>query len=111
MVDGHENIDGYTFCRPHADYLNSLVQTVDDSDAIAAALGLNEHDWYELKKRYTYHPPKGDQLDRYRRIREGCLALAALIVGNTPASREQSVALTALDSVIFNANAAIARNE
>ena len=51
----------------------------------------------ELIERYSYHAPKGDQPGRYQLIRQGCLDLARLIVGNTPVSREQSVALTELD--------------
>jgi hypothetical protein len=65
----------------------------------------------ELKNRFTYHPPIGDQARRYRWIRESGGALAAIIVGETPASREQSLALTKLGEAIFWANAAIARNE
>jgi hypothetical protein len=37
--------------------------------------------------------------------------LAQVIIENTPASREQATALTHLDGVMFNASAAIARNE
>ena len=65
----------------------------------------------ELQNRYTYHAPKADQLGRYAEIRAACLALAETIARLTPVSREQSVALTSLDAVMFNANAAIARNE
>lgn len=65
----------------------------------------------ELANRYSYHAPKGDQPERYTRIRAKCLELARVIAEDTPASREQSTAFTALDTVMFNANAAIARNE
>lgn len=65
----------------------------------------------EIEKRFTYHAPKEDQPERYTAIREAVKALAYLIVEKTPTSREQSVALTHLDAVVFNANAAIARNE
>ncbi len=64
-----------------------------------------------LANRYTYHAPQANQLPRYELIRAACLTLAELIVANTPPSREQAVALTHLDGVMFNANAAIARNE
>jgi hypothetical protein len=60
---------------------------------------------------YTYHSPKGDQPERYVAIREKAKELAALILASTPKSREQSVALTELETAIFWANAAIARNE
>lgn len=65
----------------------------------------------ELENRYSYHAPKGDQQERYVAIRAKCLELALLIADTTPQSREQSVAFTSLDAVMFNANAAIARNE
>lgn len=64
-----------------------------------------------IERDFTYHPPKGDQPERYVKIRDMAKAFALLIVETTPTSREQSIALTHLDSVVFNANAAIARNE
>ena len=65
----------------------------------------------QLENRYCYHAPKGDQTDRYAAIRKQCLELAKFIRDNTPCSPDQSLALTALDDVMFRANAAIARNE
>lgn len=64
-----------------------------------------------LKNDFTHHPPFGDQADRYSRIREFARSFAQFICENTPPSREQSVALTHLDIVVMEANAAIARNE
>ena len=65
----------------------------------------------QLANRYTYHAPKGDQVDRYATIRGECLKLAEKIVDLTPCSPEQTRALNALDEVMMLANAAIARNE
>lgn len=65
----------------------------------------------ELVRRFTYHAPKGDQPDRYERIRGAALELALLINNLTPDSREKSVSLTKLDEVVFWANSSIARNE
>ena len=69
----------------------------------------------EMRKRlentFTYHPPKDDQPQRYVDMREAGKALAYKIVQNTPPSREQSVALTKLEEVVFWTNAGIARNE
>ena len=65
----------------------------------------------ELEKRFTYHAPKGDQPMRYERLRATAKHLAYRIADDTPASREQSLALTHLEEVVFWANAAIARNE
>ena len=65
----------------------------------------------ELQNRYNYHAPVGSQAERYHTIRSTILELAELICELTPYSREQSTALNYLDQVMFNANAAIARNE
>ena len=64
-----------------------------------------------LDNDFKYHSPKEDQPTRYVEIRDKAHELALLICANTPASREQSVALTELDHVVMMANAAIARNE
>lgn len=65
----------------------------------------------DLENRFTYHAPKPGQQERYVAIREKAKELAFLIVASTPPSREQSVALTNLETATFWANAAIARNE
>ena len=65
----------------------------------------------EIYNRFTYHPPKPGQPERYQALREKALELALLILDTTPASREQSTALTHLETAIFWANAGIARNE
>jgi hypothetical protein len=64
-----------------------------------------------LDNDFSYHAPKDDQPARYNTIREFAHDFAVCIVENTPTSREQSVALTLLDQVVMEANAAIARNE
>ncbi len=64
-----------------------------------------------IEQNFTYHPPKADQRDRYELIRGRAKVLATLIVQQTPESREQSLALTALEEAVMWANAAIARNE
>ena len=69
----------------------------------------------ELLKRiendFTYHAPKDDQVARYQAIRDKALKFAYFLIAATPQSREQSLALTHLEEVVFFANAAIARNE
>jgi hypothetical protein len=65
----------------------------------------------DLKNRFSYHSPKGDQNARYEDLRSFARQLAERIVESTPESREQSLALTKLEEAIFWANAAIARNE
>lgn len=65
----------------------------------------------ELTNRFTYHAPKDDQPERYVAIRAKALELALLINELTPEGREQSIAFTKLDEVVFFANSAIARGE
>lgn len=65
----------------------------------------------DLDNVFSYHPPFGDQAERYVAIREKAKELAALIQGSTPLSREQSVALTNVQQAVMWANAAIAINE
>lgn len=64
-----------------------------------------------IDRDFRYHPPHGDQPERYERLRAYARGLAHAIVQLTPASREQSAALTNLEQAVFWANAAIARNE
>jgi len=64
-----------------------------------------------IVREFMYHPPKDDQPERYELLRNKAKELALAIVFNTPPSREQSLALTALGEVVYNFNAAIARNE
>lgn len=70
--------------------------------------GQNEQ---RIANNFTYHPPKEDQPQRYEEIRNKAKELAITINECTPASREQSLAFTALEEVVMHANSAIARNE
>lgn len=66
----------------------------------------------DVENRFTFHPAKDQlQADKYQLIREKCKALAKEILRQTPPSREQSVAVTKLEEVMFWASAAVARNE
>jgi hypothetical protein len=60
---------------------------------------------------FTYHAPKDDQPRRFEALREKAFEYAKLIQELTPKSREQSVAITHLETAMMWANAAIARNE
>lgn len=64
-----------------------------------------------LDRNFTYHPPSPGQVDRYARIRAKAKELAELINEECPQSRERDVAMVELESSVFWANAAIARNE
>lgn len=68
-------------------------------------------DTAELVARFTHHAPKEGQPERYTELRDTVGRLATLIVELTPASREQSLALTKLEEAVMWANAAIARRE
>lgn len=78
---------------------------------IARKYGPYMDDEEKLERDFTYHPPKEDQAERYELIRASAKSFAGLILSMCPFSREQSLALTKLDEVVFWANASIARNE
>lgn len=65
----------------------------------------------DLDNLFTYHPPKGDQVERYAKIREAGLALARVISESTPPSADQSAAIRKVREAVMTANAAIACNE
>jgi hypothetical protein len=65
----------------------------------------------QLANRFSHHAPKGDQGERYSKIRAKILETARLIRDLTPCSPEQSQALNGLDKAMMYANASIARNE
>lgn len=65
----------------------------------------------ELVRRMGYHPVVSpEQADAYEANRTKAIALANHFVRTTPVSREQSLALTALQEALMWANAAIACN-
>ena len=65
----------------------------------------------DLDNVFCYHAPKGGQQERYIALRTKAKELAGLILASTPASREQSIALTNVQQAVMWANAAIAINE
>ncbi len=65
----------------------------------------------ELDSIFTYHSPIGDQSERYGQLRSYGKQLAESIVGLTPSSREQTIAIRKVQEAIMFANAAIAINE
>lgn len=64
----------------------------------------------DIANRFTYHPPTQAQVEKYQRIRDAARVYAELLADECPRSRELSTALTHLDTVVFFANASIARN-
>lgn len=63
----------------------------------------------ELANRFTYHPPKGDQVQRYETIRAEAMRFAEYIDALAAPSRERSLAMTKLEESVMWANAAVAR--
>lgn len=63
-----------------------------------------------LEVRFSYHAPKPEQVDVYNEIRNTAHNLAKLVVDKTPASREQSLALTKIEEAVMWANAGLARS-
>lgn len=69
-----------------------------------------EIDQHEMDRRFSYHPPTdGVQAAKYAQIRQKAREFAELVLELTPPSREQSVALTEIETAVFWANAGIAR--
>lgn len=64
-----------------------------------------------LDKIFTYHPPKGDQSNRYIIIREAAKDFADTILNNTPESEDQNMAILKIREAVMLANASIAINE
>lgn len=64
-----------------------------------------------IEKNFTYHPPKGNQPERYTENRQKAKEFAEVIEKNCQDSREKSLALTKLEESVMWANASIARNE
>lgn len=72
---------------------------------------ISEDQLKQLDNSYTYHAPKGDQPDRYVKIRDKAKELAIVICECAPHTRERAIALTDLEKVVTMANKAIACNE
>ncbi len=65
----------------------------------------------EIGKRFKYHTPKGDQPERYQKLRAKAKELAEMIEALCPDSREKALASTNLEQAVMWANASIARRE
>lgn len=65
----------------------------------------------QVRRSFTYHPPKPDMVPRFEAIRLIAHELALVMTSSCPQSRELSVALTHLQNSVMMANAAIACNE
>jgi len=65
----------------------------------------------QIENAFTYHPPFGNQAERYTALRDSAKQLALQMDEMAPDSREKLVALTHLEDAIMWINAAIGRNE
>ena len=64
-----------------------------------------------IENEFTYHAPKGDQTDRYVRIRDKGKELALEILECTPICDDQHAAIRKVREAVMTANAAIACTE
>jgi hypothetical protein len=65
----------------------------------------------DLKNIFSYHPPQGDQAERYEKLRTAALTFSELILDCTPTCPDQSVAIRKVREAVMTANAAIAIHE
>ena len=64
----------------------------------------------EIENAFSYHAPKGDQVQKYEKMRNAAKDLAYLIGQLCPHSKERALAITNLRNSIMWANASIACN-
>jgi hypothetical protein len=64
----------------------------------------------EIVDRFTYHPPKEEQIPKYVEIRDTARQFALVIHDLCPDSPELDEALTYIDIAVMRANASIARH-
>jgi len=65
-------------------------------------------DVHQIEELFTYHAPRGSQVERYVQLREAHKELAKKILELTPGCAEQTLAIRALHQCSMNANSAIA---
>ena len=65
----------------------------------------------QLENIFTYHAPKGDQTERYEKLRSKAKEFAELIESTCPLSYEKNIAIDRVRESVMWANASIAINE
>jgi hypothetical protein len=65
----------------------------------------------DLDNWFAYHPPFGDQTERYTKLREKAREFGELICVLTPSCADQTVALRKLRELVMAVNLTIACNE
>lgn len=63
------------------------------------------------KYNLTNHKPTAEAIKKIEMMRSATIALAGAIIDLTPSGRDQALALTSLEQMLFHANAAIARSD
>lgn len=61
-----------------------------------------------LERLFTFQPPKGNQPDQYREIREAAKVFAKVIHHNCPEGSDRSTAIRLVREAVMVANASIA---
>jgi hypothetical protein len=64
-----------------------------------------------IEKKFAYHTPSTDGLEKVKRIREAFTSLDSLVRELSPQSREQSVALTNIETAAMWAIKAVVVND
>lgn len=57
---------------------------------------------------FMYHPPEGDQVERYQRLRDAAKVFARVALDVTPQSADQQAGMRHLREAVMTFNAAIA---
>lgn len=83
----------------------------ETNEAVSPAYVETEQEKDRRERDFSYHAPKGGQLQRYNLLRAHANQFCQMINEMCPPSRERSSALTKLDEVVMHANASIARTE
>ncbi len=61
-----------------------------------------------IEEIFTYHKPEGGQPAQYENIRNAAKTFCKILVANTPACPDQSVAIRKIREAVMTANASIA---
>ena len=63
---------------------------------------------FDLDHIFKYHAPKGDDLEKYQKIRDAGKAFAEVVLQNTPTGADQSATIRCIREAVMTANASIA---
>ncbi len=62
----------------------------------------------DLNNFFTYHPPRGDQVQRYGELRNAARTFAEVIIRCVPEGADQSAAIRKVREAVMTSNAGIA---